>query len=100
MLACRVFLANDHPQPDWQAGEIAKVRHFRISRIPKLGFNRLKLRQDGGAVRVIGCNPIGCLKIGSFVCILLGLVTVDRFPLASGCESGFVRGCFVAVEFI
>src|SRR5213079_2053078 len=31
MLACRVFLANDHPHPDWQAGEIAKVGHFRIS---------------------------------------------------------------------
>src|SRR5207247_10966713 len=45
MLACRVLLPNDHAPPDWPAGEIAHVRHFRISRIPKPGFNRVKLRQ-------------------------------------------------------
>src|SRR5436189_105198 len=40
------------------------------------------------------------LKIGSFVAVLLGIVTVDRFPLASRCESRLVGLRFVVAELV
>ena len=100
VLACMVFFIDDHAHPDRQPREIAKIGHFRIRRVPKFRFDRLELRQDSTAVRILRSDPIGRLKIGSFVGVLLGILAVDHFPLASRCQSGFVGACFVAAELV
>src|SRR6476661_1199017 len=96
MLAGMVFLTHDHAHPDRQAREIAKIVHFCVRRVPKLRFDRLNLCQDGSAIGIVRRDPIGGLKIGSVIRVLLGVVTIDRFLLASGCKSRFIGARLVA----
>src|SRR6202035_5809851 len=81
MPACGGLFANNYTHLDGQAGEIAEVGHFRVGGVPKFGFDRLKLREDGSAVWIVPRYPIGRLKIRSVVGVLVGIVTIDYFLL-------------------
>ena len=98
VLARMVFLTHDHTHPDRQAREIAKIGHFCVRRVPKLRFDRLKLCQDGSAVGIVRRDPLGRPKIGPLIRVLLGVVTIDHFCLASRCKSRFVGAGLVAAE--
>ena len=97
-LVCGHFLTKDHPCADRQPGEIAKIGHLGVGRIPEFRFDGLELRQNGSAVGVIRRNPVDGLKTGAVIGELLGFVAVDRFLLARRRQLGFFRGCFFVAE--
>src|SRR5206468_6876220 len=83
------LFSRSHACADGEPREIAIVGHAGIGRVPKFRLDGLQLCQDGGAVRIIGRDPVGGFEIGSVISILLSLVTVHRLLLSRRREFGF-----------